>query len=147
MALFEPKPKTFAEKHPGVVRAFYIACFLLVPVLLLIIGANLMWVTNPTEIVQKNITVSERQVFSRFIVTTCVVITPDNYWYQTLCDNTFGQLQPGHSYTVDVRVPVPRQLFYNQDVSPETSKVIRDLDTSTNMYRNEMIVSVVNEVS
>lgn len=119
----------------------------LIGFLLLGVGFTMLNISNPTTTYQKQITISERQVLSSPLVRDYYVVTPENIWYQcNEFNNTWNQLQPGHTYNVKIRTSAPRGWLYNKNMNNETLNKTSKIDKSTNIYNYEMIVGVDGEV-
>jgi hypothetical protein len=121
---------------------------LLVGFLLINLGFALFSFNNPTTTYEKQITVSERQILSSILIRNYYIVTPDNTWYEcNEFNNTWDQLQPGHTYNVQIRKSAPRSWMYNQEMSDDELNLTKQLDESTNIYNNEMIVGVDGEIT
>jgi hypothetical protein len=110
----------------------------------------LIGLQNPTETHSEIITISERQILSSPLVRDYYIITPENKWY--LCyeyNNTFTALQPGHTYSVIIKKPVPKHDYIN-DTSIESEEIRKSLqktDMDLRMgYTGEMIIGVNEEI-
>lgn len=118
---------------------------LVVGFILLAVALYLLMVSNPTEEVNETINVTERQMAHGVLTSACYVVTDDNQWREVLCYE-YPKLQPGHTYIVGVRKAVPRQMFFMPGTTNETKAFVEKLDRETNIYNNDMIVSVLERV-
>ena len=120
---------------------------LVVAFLLIGFGFTLFSIFNPTTTYEKQITVSERQILSSILVRNYYIVTPDNQWYE--CEeynNTWNQMQPGHTYNVQIRTSAPRSWMYNPNMNGDDLNMTSRIDNSTNIYNYNMIVGVDGEI-